>query len=83
MIDPPSPVCLVGKAFPNGRPEPGDAATSVDGCFRAGLLYHEEIIAPGAQTKRQGDAGPVRVGLAADTHRPLSLPIDFGHQGLA
>jgi hypothetical protein len=38
-----------------------------------GLRYNGEAIAPGAQTERRGEAGPVRVCLAADTHRPLLL----------
>src|SRR5262249_5451175 len=41
---------------------------------RFGLL-DAKCISSGAQTERRGDAGPVRVGLAADTHRPLSLSV--------
>jgi hypothetical protein len=48
---------------------------------KAGLRYDEWIIAPGAQTERRGDGGPVRVSLAADTHRPLyaaeSVPLPY------
>jgi hypothetical protein len=33
----------------------------------------EGLICPGALTDRQGDAGPVRVGLAAETHQALGL----------
>jgi len=32
-------------------------------CQTNGLRYHEKAIAPGAQTKRPGDAGPVRASL--------------------
>jgi hypothetical protein len=36
-------------------------------------LRMDEGILFGAQTERQGDAGPVRFCLAADTHRLLSF----------
>ena len=41
-----------------------------------GLRYNDGAITLGEQTERQGDAGPVRVCLAADTHRPLYVWLD-------
>jgi hypothetical protein len=38
---------------------------------RNSLRCYEKLITPGAQTGRRGDTGPVRVLLAADTHRPI------------
>ena len=40
---------------------------------RTGVCGMMERSSPGARTERRGDAGPVRVLLAADTHRPLVL----------
>jgi hypothetical protein len=43
----------------------------------SGLQYNQKVIAPGAQTERRGDAGPVRSLLRGKPHRPLlffSLP---------
>src|SRR5262249_10198790 len=53
-----------------GQPGGGNRRSAVEAAFRAGLRYHEKIVAPGAHTERRGDAGPLRVGLAADTQRP-------------
>src|SRR3990172_12220825 len=37
----------------------------------SGLRYNQKVIAPGAQTERRGDAGPVRSLLRGKPHRPL------------
>src|SRR5262245_1345521 len=39
------------------------------------LRYNQKVIAPGAQTERRGDAGPVRVLLGGKPHRPPILSI--------
>src|SRR5438876_9870476 len=51
--------------------------------FGAGLRYNKNPSAS-AQTKRRGEAGPGRVYLAVDTHRPpFTFFFDSGAQGEA
>jgi hypothetical protein len=49
---------------------------------QAGLRYHEKVIGPGAQTERQGDAGPVRVAWSR-TRTGRLLLINLRYQTLA
>jgi hypothetical protein len=39
--------------------------------FGGGLRYNERAIAPGAQTERRGDAGPVRLLLGGEDSPPV------------
>jgi hypothetical protein len=50
-------------------PFPSPRGESVGG--GSGLRYDGKAVVPGAQTERRGDAGPVRLLLGGETHRPL------------
>src|SRR6266576_4445357 len=47
-----------------------------------GLRYNQKVIAPGAQTERRGDAGPVRSLLRGKPHRPLFAKVRSSGQEL-
>src|SRR5262249_51521855 len=51
------------RSEPEFQPRNQDARNIFEPPTRTGLRYNEKAIAPGAQTERPGDAGPVRASL--------------------